>query len=67
MRRCDALIPKIAKAEYSAASTVTVVLGTRYYKRILGHLLNVLSGVVMPLHKLDYCDEKVVEGILDTE
>jgi phosphate transport system protein len=64
MKRCDALIAKVAKSDYSAASTVSMVLGSRYYKRIQGHLLNVLSGVVMPLHKLDYFDEKVVEEIL---
>jgi hypothetical protein len=36
------------------------VLGTRYYKRIGGHVLNILSSVVMPLHKLDYYDESAV-------
>jgi phosphate transport system protein len=67
MRRCDALITKVAKADYSADSTVSLVLGTRYYKRIQAHLLNVLSGVVMPLHKLDYFDEKVIENISEKE
>ena len=38
-----------------------MVLGARYYKRIESHLLNILSGVVMPLHKLDYYDEKVLD------
>jgi phosphate transport system protein len=64
MRRCDALITKVAHSDYSAASTVSMVLGTRYYKRIEAHLLNVLSGVVMPLHKLDYFDERYVEQYL---
>ena len=56
--RCDALINKIAKGDYDAAQTTTLVLGTRYYKRIGAHLVNILTGVVMPLHKLDYYDEK---------
>jgi phosphate transport system protein len=56
-RRCDALVTRIAQSSYDAATTTTMVLGTRYYKRIQSHLLNVLSGVVMPLHKLDYYDE----------
>ena len=34
-----------------------LVLCARYYKRIGGHALNVLSAVVMPLHKVDYYDE----------
>ena len=34
------------------------MLATRYYKRIGGHVLNILSSVVMPLHKVDYYDEE---------
>ena len=60
--RCDALIDRIAKGDYDAATTVAVTLGTRFYKRIGAHLLNILSGVVMPLRKLDYYDEKVLEA-----
>jgi phosphate transport system protein len=56
-RRCDALLGKVARSDHDAATATSVVLGARYYKRIGAHLLNVLSGVVMPLHKLDYHDE----------
>jgi len=59
--RCDELIGRVARSSHDAATTTTLVLGARYYKRIEAHLLNVLSGVVMPLHKLDYYDE----GVLD--
>jgi phosphate transport system protein len=55
--RCDALIQKISRTEYDAGTTTAVVLATRYYKRFAGHVLNILSSVVMPLHKLDYYDE----------
>jgi phosphate uptake regulator len=58
--RCEALIGTIARTDYDARTTTAVVLGTRYYKRIGGHVLNILSSVVMPLHKLDYYDEKAV-------
>jgi phosphate uptake regulator len=61
-RRCDALVTRIARSSYDAATTTTLVLGTRYYKRIQSHLLNVLSGVVMPLHKVDYFDEEALPG-----
>ncbi len=61
-RRADALLGHIAQSSYDAATTTTLVLGARYYKRIGGHLLNVLSSVVMPLHKLDYYDEKEILG-----
>jgi phosphate uptake regulator len=58
--RCDALLTRVAKSDYDAATTTTLILATRYYKRIESHLLNILSGVVMPLHKLDYYDEDVL-------
>ena len=55
--RSDALIERIAGARYEPVTTTALVLGARYYKRIGGHLLNVISSVVMPLHKVDYFDE----------
>ena len=66
-RRCDQLIAGIAASDYNAATATSMVLGARYYKRIGSHLLNVLSGVVMPLHKLDYYDEDVLANGDDEE
>ena len=59
-KRCDKLITTIAPADYPAAIAVDLTLGTRFYKRIQGHLLNLLSSVLMPLHKLDFYDESSV-------
>jgi phosphate transport system protein len=56
-RRCDVLLDEIARSSYDTSTTTALVLGSRYYKRIAAHVLNVLSAVVMPLHKLDYYDE----------
>lgn len=61
-RRCDMLIERIAHSCHDANTVTSLVLGTRYYKRIGGHVLNILSGVTMPLHKLDYYDEDAVTG-----
>ena len=55
--RCDALIERIALSDYDARIATALALGTRYYKRIGGHVLNILSSVVMPIHKIDYYDE----------
>lgn len=55
--RSDTLINRIARASYDSGTATVMVLATRYYKRFSGHVLNVLSSVVMPLHKLDYYDE----------
>ena len=60
--RCDALVQRIADSSHDARTTTALVLGTRFYKRIGAHVVNVLSSVVMPLHKLDYYDESVLGG-----
>ncbi|MEZ4272227.1 MAG: PhoU domain-containing protein, partial [Myxococcota bacterium] len=59
--RCEALLRKNARSAYDAGTTTAIVLGTRYYKRIDGHLNNILSSVIMPLHKIDYFDEEEIE------
>ena len=61
--RSDRLLARIAQLDYDAGKTTALVLGARYYKRIGGHLLNVLSSVVMPLHKVDYYDEDEVKNV----
>ena len=61
--RCDALVRRISQSEYDASTTTVLILATRYYKRIGGHVLNVLSSVVMPLHKVDYYDEDVLTSV----
>ena len=63
--RCDALIGRIGQTGYGGETTSALVLATRYYKRIGGHVLNVLSSVVMPLHKIDYYDEDEVAGAVN--
>ncbi|MFO7893167.1 MAG: PhoU domain-containing protein [Longimicrobiales bacterium] len=64
-RRCDKLVSRVARSHHEAATTATLILGARYYKRIQAHLLNILSGVVMPLHKLDYYDEDSIPEELE--
>jgi phosphate uptake regulator len=59
-RRCDMLVVQAARGSYDASTTAAIVLAARYYKRIGGHVLNILSSVVMPLHKVDYYDEDAV-------
>ncbi len=59
-KRCDNLLVELAKSDFDAAETTSMVLLTRFYKRLGGHLLNVLSSVIMPLHKVDFYDEHLV-------
>ena len=63
-RRCVQLIVDIGHGDYDASTTAVLILGTRYYKRIGGHVLNILSSVVMPLHKVDYYDEDDFSGAI---
>ncbi len=65
--RCDTLVTKAAQSSYDASTTAAVVLATRYYKRIGGHVLNIPSSVVMPLHKIDYYDEDSIPAELRTQ
>jgi phosphate uptake regulator len=61
-KRCDRLLVELSRSDFDAAQATSMVLLTRFYKRIGAHLMNVLSSVVMPLHKIDYFDEKVLES-----
>ncbi len=65
-RRCDTLVSRIATSSYDASTTAALVLATRYYKRIGGHVLNILSSVAMPLHMVDYYDEDATPEELRT-
>ncbi len=57
VERCEALIQNIARSPHDAGTVAKLILSTRYYQRIAGHILNLLSSIVMPLHKIDYYDE----------
>jgi phosphate transport system protein len=58
--RCDVLVEQVARSDHNARTAVALALGARFYKRTAAHVLNVLSSVVMPLHKLDYYDESEI-------
>ena len=60
-RRCDNAIPAIARSAATTEQAVVLTATARHYKRIGGHLLNLFTSVVMPLHKVDYYDEQGVE------
>ncbi len=59
--RCDRLIRTISENSSPAGSVAKGVLGAQYYARVGGHVLNLLSSVVVPLHKLGYYDDRDIE------
>lgn len=65
--RCDALLVRVARSPHGSAVTTALVLALRYYKRIGGHLLNVLSSMVMPLHKVDFFDEDAAPAGVESD
>jgi phosphate transport system protein len=58
-KRSDAMVEKVANDDtLTSNQAVCLALAFRFLKRINAHLGNVASTVVMPLHKIDYFDEK---------
>lgn len=61
-KRADQLLVELAKSDLTPPEVTSMVLLTRFYKRVGAHLVNILSSVVMPLHKVDFYDEKEFRG-----
>jgi len=55
-KRCDRLLHAVRDSQHPASLAVPIALAARHYKRIQKHLMNLLSSVLMPLHKIDYFD-----------
>lgn len=60
---CDAAIMRQLGSEGPAADAVARALLFRYLKRISAHLMNVLTSLVMPVHRLDFYDEKKADRV----
>ena len=61
-KRSDTMVEKIANDDsLSVNQAVCLALTFRFLKRVNAHLGNIASSVVMPLHKIDYFDEKWVK------
>ena len=58
-KRSDTMVEKVANDDtLDSNQAVCLALAFRFLKRVNAHLGNVASTVVMPLHKIDYFDEK---------
>jgi phosphate uptake regulator len=53
----DNRVSALVRGEDAGELAVARALAHRYLKRIVAHLMNILSAVVMPLDRLDYFDE----------
>jgi len=61
-KRTDRLLVELAKSDFTVAQTTSMVLLTRFHKRLCGHVMNILSSMVMPFHKVDFYDAREVES-----
>jgi len=55
---CDHVVQELARSDLSVNEAVCFTLIARYLKRIVAHLVNIATSVVLPLSDLDYFDEK---------
>ncbi|MCQ9207029.1 MAG: hypothetical protein NG740_04020 [Omnitrophica bacterium] len=59
VRNCDEILRKISKSDFPTNEAVCLALLARYFKRIVAHLANIGSSVILPITDLDFFDEKL--------
>ena len=57
-KKCDRIIAELAKSSLTVNEAVCFTLIGRHFKRIVAHLVNIATSVILPLSDLDYFDEK---------
>jgi len=57
LQRFNLHVSALVRGDDTGPQPVARALAYRYLKRVVAHLLNVLSAVVMPIDKLDFFDE----------
>jgi phosphate uptake regulator len=53
-RICDEVVFDVAREVTDVGVAVDLTLAARYYKRIIGHGSNLLSSLLVPVHRLDH-------------
>ena len=57
-KRCDQIVEQLAHSRISVNQAVCFTLVARHFKRIVAHLVNIATSVILPLSELDYFDER---------
>jgi len=60
-KTCDKIVEMLVRSDLSVNEAVCFALIARYFKRIVSHLVNIATSVVLPLSDLDYFDESKAE------
>jgi phosphate uptake regulator len=58
---CDKIVADVARSGLSVNEAVCLALVARHFKRIVAHLVNIATAVILPLSDLDYFDETTSE------
>ena len=56
-RACEASIRELTVCDLATNDAVCLVLVLRFYKRIMAHMSNIATTVVMPVDLIDFYDE----------
>ncbi len=59
VKKCDAIVRKLATGSLETNEAVCLTLVARYFKRVAAHLANIGSSVILPISDLDFFDEKI--------
>ena len=59
---CDKIVEQLAQSNLPVNQAVCFTLVARHFKRIVAHLVNIATSVILPLSDLDYFDERTREG-----
>ncbi len=60
-KKCDRIVAELAKSSLTVNEAVCFALIGRHFKRIVAHLVNIATSVILPLSDLDYFDEREQE------
>jgi len=55
---CDKIVERLAQSNLPVNQAVCFTLVARHFKRVVAHLVNIATSVVLPLSDLDYFDER---------
>lgn len=56
-RAHEALIRELTASDLRTADAVCMVLVLRFYKRLVSHMSNIATSIVMPVDLIDFYDE----------
>lgn len=57
-RACDEIAFDVARSVHDVGVAVDLTLASRHYKRMIGHACNLLSSLLVPVHRLDQFDSR---------